>query len=75
MSNSGPHILARAEIGCFSWASEQALSPGLTEGMTEVNVGSLEGAVRPQDAGMEDSGLVEVADVQEDTVMPAGQLH
>lgn len=43
--------------------------------MTEVNVGSLEGAVRPQDAGMEDSGLVEVADVQEDTVMPAGQLH
>lgn len=38
-------------------------------------MGSLEGAVRPHDAGMEDSGLVEVADVQEDTVMPAGQLH
>lgn len=54
----------RAETGCFSWASEQPLSPGLTEGMTEVNVESLEGAVGPHDAEMEeDSGLAEVADV------------
>lgn len=56
---------------CFSPAIEQRLSTGVTEGTTKINAGPPEGAVRLQ--GVEtvgDSGLVEVADVQGDTVMP-----
>lgn len=58
---------------CFSPAIEQPPSTGLTKGTTEINAGPPEGAVRPQGVEMgDDSGLVEVADVQGDTVMPGG---
>ncbi|KAM6209521.1 DNA mismatch repair protein Mlh1 isoform 2-T4 [Sarcoramphus papa] len=61
------------KLDAFLQPVNNPLSTGPTEAMTEVNAGPPEGVVRPQDAEMEDvSDLVEIADVQEDTVMPGG---
>ncbi|XP_040978019.1 DNA mismatch repair protein Mlh1 isoform X3 [Aquila chrysaetos chrysaetos] len=60
------------KLDAFLQPVNNLLSTGPSEVMTEVNAGPPEGAVRPQDAEMEDvSDLVEMADV-EDTVMPGG---
>ncbi|XP_010580798.1 PREDICTED: DNA mismatch repair protein Mlh1 isoform X1 [Haliaeetus leucocephalus] len=61
------------KLDAFLQPVNNLLSTGPSEVMTEVNAGPLEGAVRPQDAEMEDvSDLVEMADVREDAVMPRG---
>ncbi|XP_049673224.1 DNA mismatch repair protein Mlh1 isoform X1 [Accipiter gentilis] len=61
------------KLDAFLQPVNNLLSTGPSEVMTEVNAGPPEGAVRPQDAEMEDvSDLVEMADVQEDAVMPGG---
>ncbi|KAM6142890.1 LOW QUALITY PROTEIN: DNA mismatch repair protein Mlh1 [Phoenicopterus ruber ruber] len=61
------------KLDAFLQPVNNPLSTGPTEATTEVNAGPPEGVVRPQDAEMEDvSDLVEMADVQEDTVMPGG---
>ncbi|XP_074006359.1 DNA mismatch repair protein Mlh1 isoform X5 [Numenius arquata] len=61
------------KLDAFLQPVNNPLSTGPTEGTTEDNAGPPEGAVRAQDAEMEDvSDLVEMADVQEDTAMPGG---
>ncbi|XP_052648958.1 DNA mismatch repair protein Mlh1 isoform X2 [Harpia harpyja] len=61
------------KLDAFLQPVNNLLSTGPSEVMTEVNAGPPEGAVRPQDAEMEDvSDLVEIADVREDAVMPGG---
>lgn len=61
------------KLDAFLQPVNNPLSTGPTEATMEVNAGPPEGAVRPPDAEMEDvSDLVEMADVQEDTVMPGG---
>ncbi|NWT37009.1 MLH1 protein, partial [Chroicocephalus maculipennis] len=61
------------KLDAFLQPVNNPLSTGPTEGTMEVNAGPPEGAVRPQDAEMEDiSDIVEMADVQEDTAMPGG---
>ncbi|XP_009462714.1 PREDICTED: DNA mismatch repair protein Mlh1 isoform X2 [Nipponia nippon] len=61
------------KLDAFLQPVNNPLSTGPTEVTTEVKAGPPEGAVRPPDAEMEDVGdLVEMADVQEDTVMPGG---
>ncbi|KAM6275336.1 DNA mismatch repair protein Mlh1 isoform 2-T2 [Spheniscus humboldti] len=61
------------KLDAFLQPVNNPLSTGPTEVTTEVNAGPPEGAVRPQDAEMADvSDLVEMADAQEDTVMPGG---
>ncbi|XP_010125045.1 PREDICTED: DNA mismatch repair protein Mlh1 isoform X2 [Chlamydotis macqueenii] len=62
------------KLDAFLQPVNNPLSTGPAEATTEVNAGPPEGVVRPQDAEMEDvSDLVEVADVQEDIVMPGEQ--
>ncbi|XP_068260787.1 DNA mismatch repair protein Mlh1 isoform X2 [Nyctibius grandis] len=61
------------KLDAFLQPVNNPLSTGPTEVTTEVNAGPSEGVGRPQDAEMEDdSDLVEMADVQEDTQMPGG---
>ncbi|NXS20641.1 MLH1 protein, partial [Mystacornis crossleyi] len=57
------------KLDAFLQPVNNPLSAGPTEVTTEVNAGPPEGADRPQDAEMEEvSDLVEMADVQEDTL-------
>uniref|UniRef100_A0A8C3K7T3 DNA mismatch repair protein MLH1 n=1 Tax=Calidris pygmaea TaxID=425635 RepID=A0A8C3K7T3_9CHAR len=61
------------KLDAFLQPVNNPLSTGPTEGTTGADAGPPEGAVRAQDAEMEDvSDLVEAADVQEDTEMPGG---
>ncbi|XP_032844772.2 DNA mismatch repair protein Mlh1 isoform X3 [Tyto alba] len=61
------------KLDAFLQPVNNPLSTGPAEATTEVNAGPLGGAAGPQDAEMEDvSDLVETADVQQDTGMPAG---
>ncbi|NXC76821.1 MLH1 protein, partial [Anhinga anhinga] len=61
------------KLDAFLQPVNNPLSTGPTEVTAEANAQPAEGAVRPQDAEMEDvSDLVEMADVQGDTVMPGG---
>ncbi|NXI38227.1 MLH1 protein, partial [Galbula dea] len=72
------HQLVRTDsreqkLDAFLQPANNPLSTGPTEAMTEVSEGPLETLVRPQDTEMEDvSDQAEMADVQEDTVMPGG---
>uniref|UniRef100_A0A8C3VHN1 DNA mismatch repair protein MLH1 n=1 Tax=Catharus ustulatus TaxID=91951 RepID=A0A8C3VHN1_CATUS len=59
------------KLDAFLQPVNNLLSAGPTEVLTEVNARSPESSGRPQDAEMEEvSDLVEMADVQEDTVKP-----
>ncbi|NXG48217.1 MLH1 protein, partial [Psilopogon haemacephalus] len=59
------------KLDAFLQPANNPLSTAPMEATTEVNAGSPEAVVRPQDAEMESvSELVEMADVQEDTAMP-----
>lgn len=75
------------KLDAFLQPVNNPLSTGPTEETTGANVGALEGTsggqqdrpVRPQDAEMEDvselletADLIEMADVQQDAVMPGG---
>ncbi|XP_041263832.1 DNA mismatch repair protein Mlh1 isoform X2 [Onychostruthus taczanowskii] len=61
------------KLDAFLQPVSNPLSAGTTEVTAEVNAGPPEGAERPQDAEMEEvSDLVEMVDVQEDTVKPGG---
>ncbi|XP_053913677.1 DNA mismatch repair protein Mlh1 isoform X3 [Cuculus canorus] len=61
------------KLDAFLQPVNNPLSTGPTEVTTEVNAGPPEGAVRPQDAEMEDvSDVIEMANVQEDAVKPGG---
>ncbi|NXN99383.1 MLH1 protein, partial [Rhinopomastus cyanomelas] len=58
------------KLDAFLQPANKPLSTGPSEGRTEVNAGAAEGALRPQDAEMED--VSELGDVQKDPVMPGG---
>ncbi|NXS78252.1 MLH1 protein, partial [Erpornis zantholeuca] len=61
------------KLDAFLQPVNNPLNAGPTEVTTEVSAGPPEGADRPQDAEMEEvSDLVEMADIQEDTVKPGG---
>uniref|UniRef100_A0A8C3VI16 DNA mismatch repair protein MLH1 n=1 Tax=Catharus ustulatus TaxID=91951 RepID=A0A8C3VI16_CATUS len=64
------------KLDAFLQPVNNLLSAGPTEVLTEVNARSPESSGRPQDAEMEEvSDLVEMADVQEDTVKALPCLH
>ncbi|XP_051468797.1 DNA mismatch repair protein Mlh1 isoform X2 [Apus apus] len=59
------------KLDAFLQPVNNPLSTGCTEATTEANAGPLESVVRPQESEMEDvSDLVEMADVEQDTVVP-----